>query len=208
MNWKNIIRKEKLTDDKFSEMLQQDRWNPYKPKPNLPYEDSLVLVDNVEKFAEGIKEIIYNSTKKPGTRIHNTWATNNYESEDWFDAKIGEKEGNYYQFMLEVISKPENFLEAAKIFGKLDIDNPQVLEKVLSELSRIGIQMDSFPDIKGLLPEKAESSTHSGEDYTNKIREIIRMYKSMNKPITQESIMEELDMKEWSDKYDNLLQGV
>ena len=67
--------------------------------------------------------------------------------------------------------------------------------------------MEEFKKVKGLLPQ--EATGNGGDvDLTPKIKQVIQMLKHMNKPITQESVLDELGLDEqtWKEEYNELLR--
>lgn len=91
-------------------------------------------------------------------------------------------------------------------FDGLDLNKH--LQYFITVMKTYGYNMEEFKKVKGLLPQEATSG--GGDvDLTPKIKQVIQMFKHMNKPITQESVMEELDLdeKNWKDEYDKLLRN-
>jgi hypothetical protein len=104
------------------------------------------------------------------------------------------------------IDNPQYIIDEAK---KLDINlhDPFILRIFLTKMKERGWDMKEFENIKGLLPQEAAGGD-SSVDLTPKIKEAVKMFKHMNKPITQESILDELELDErmWKDEYDELLE--
>tara|TARA_R100001463_G_scaffold88622_1_gene143377 strand:+ start:2452 stop:3066 length:615 start_codon:yes stop_codon:yes gene_type:complete len=91
-----------------------------------------------------------------------------------------------------------------KYINGLDLNKH--LQYFITVMKTHGYNMEEFKKVKGLLSQEANSG--GGDvDLTPKIKQVIQMFKHMNKPITQESVMEELDLdeKSWKDEYDKLL---
>ena len=116
------------------------------------------------------------------------------------------------------LSNPNDIIKLAKIgmdgnemsdwnyfHGELDLTNEKNLKFFLLMMKEHGYDMEEF-NAAGLLQENV-SGNPTKEDYSNKIKTVIQMLKSMNKPINKETIMYELDMDEnqWEEKYDKLL---
>ena len=70
-----------------------------------------------------------------------------------------------------------------------------------------GYNIDSF-ETAGLITEVSSGGQPPQYDYTDRIKEVIKILKNMNKPITQEIIMHQLDMEEdeWDEKYDKIMR--
>ena len=104
------------------------------------------------------------------------------------------------------LNNPQYIIDEAK---KLDINlhDPFILRIFLTKMKEREWGMKEFENIKGLLPQEATSGD-SPVDLTPKIKEAVKMFKHMNKPITQESILDELELDErmWKDEYDELLE--
>ena len=94
----------------------------------------------------------------------------------------------------------------ANKYRKFDLTAPNNLRLFLSTMKQKGYDMDMF-NVKGLLTQSSSEDLQQ-IDYTNQIKQTIQMLTRMNKPITKESIMYEIDMEEteWNDKYNKLLQ--
>jgi len=88
------------------------------------------------------------------------------------------------------------------------LDLNKHLQYFITVMKTYGYNMEEFKKVKGLLPQEANSG--GGDvDLTSKIKDAVRMLKHMNKPITKESVMEELELdeKNWKDEYDKLLRN-
>ena len=96
--------------------------------------------------------------------------------------------------------------EAKKI--DINLQDPSILRHFLVEMqTSFNWDMEIFENIKGLLPQEATGS-EGDVDLTPKIKQVIQMFKHMNKPITQESVLDELGLDEqtWKEEYDKLLR--
>lgn len=91
-------------------------------------------------------------------------------------------------------------------YSKFDLTAPNNLKLFMATMKKKGYDMDMF-NVKGLLTQ-GSSRDSPQTDYTNQIKQTIQMLTRMNKPITKESIMYEIDMEEseWNDKYNKLMQ--
>ena len=89
---------------------------------------------------------------------------------------------------------------------QFDLTAPNNLKLFMSTMKQKGYDMDMF-NVKGLLTQGSDNGNPQ-TDYTKSIKDAIQMLTRMNKPITKESIMYEIDMEEseWNDKYNKLLQ--
>ena len=112
-----------------------------------------------------------------------------------FDLERGEfmSDGRYNYFQTSV-------------WRKFDLTAPNNLKLFMATMKQRGYDMDMF-DVKGLLTQGSSKDSQQ-TDYTSQIKQTIQMLTRMNKPITKESIMYEIDMEEseWNDKYNKLLQ--
>jgi len=105
------------------------------------------------------------------------------------------------------LDNPQYIIDEAK---KVDINlqDPSILRHFLVEMqTSFNWDMEIFGNIKGLLPQEATSG--GGDvDLTPKIKQVIQMLKHMNKPITQESVLDELGLDEqtWKEEYNELLR--
>ncbi len=91
-------------------------------------------------------------------------------------------------------------------YRKFDLTAPNNLKLFMATMKQRGYDMNMF-NVKGLLTQGSSKDSQQ-TDYTNQIKQTIQMLTRMNKPITKESIMYEIDMEEseWNDKYNKLLQ--
>ena len=91
-------------------------------------------------------------------------------------------------------------------YGYVDFDNPAQVTHFLKAMKARGYNMEAFKS-KGLLTQGSSKTSPQKVDYTDRIKETIKVLRHMNKPITEETIMYELDMEEgdWDDKYNELI---
>ena len=91
--------------------------------------------------------------------------------------------------------------------GIVHFDNPAQVTHFLKAMKARGYNMEAFKS-KGLLTQGSSKTSPQKQDYTNRIKETIKVLRNMNKPITEETIMYELDMEEgdWDDKYNELIR--
>lgn len=126
--------------------------------------------------------------------------------------------GGKSEFIKEYdLTNPNDIIELAKVsfphgeyafdipYNGIDLTIERNLKYFLLMMGEHGYDMEGF-NAAGLLQENV-SGNPTKEDYSNKIKTVIQMLKSMNKPINKETIMYELDMDEnqWEEKYDKLL---
>jgi len=90
---------------------------------------------------------------------------------------------------------------------QMDFNDPKQVNHFLKTMKDEGYNMVSFKT-KGLLTESSSGGQPIREDYTVRVKEVIKILKNMNKPITQEIIMHQLDMEEdeWDEKYDKIMR--
>ena len=90
-------------------------------------------------------------------------------------------------------------------FDGLDLNKH--LQYFITVMKTYGYNMEEFKKVKGLLPQ--EATGNGGDvDLTPKIKDAVKMLKHMNKPITQESVLDELGLDEqtWKEEYNELLR--
>ena len=88
----------------------------------------------------------------------------------------------------------------------MNFSNPAQVTQFVKAMKARGYDMEAFKS-KGLLTQGSSKTSPQKQDYTNRIKETIKVLRNMNKPITEETIMYELDMEEgdWDDKYNELI---
>ena len=91
--------------------------------------------------------------------------------------------------------------------GNMDFNSPFHVKTFLKMMKLSGYNIDSF-ETAGLITEVSSGGQSPQYDYTDRIKEVIKILKNMNKPITQEIIMHQLDMEEdeWDEKYDKIMR--
>ena len=150
----------------------------------------------VEYFAEGLANLLDKNISKVTYTLgyyDPKYLDLNNPNDLIFLAKTGVRMNG---IDLEKIGKEDGF----------DLTNPSNFKYFISIMNKRGYKMDMF-DVKGLLAQGSDSGNPQ-TDYTKSIKDAIQMLTRMNKPITKESIMYEIDMEEseWNDKYNKLLQ--
>ena len=157
---------------------------------------------------------------------------NRLEGKDWDASPTGNlHEGDWrardaFSYLLDLDKKlaiinfdphnPQEIINEAKklkwvIMGwdrKYDgLDLNEHLQYFIAVMKTYGYNMEEFKNVKGLLPQEATGS--GGDiDLTSKIKDAVKMLKHMNKPITKESVLDELEIDErmWKEEYDKLLR--
>ena len=153
-----------------------------------PLSSSQQQLEDADKFADLIRDLLEGRLYRFG----NGKATEDYD-----------------------LNNPNDIIEISKIrnswrdtdLGNMDFDNPAQVTHFLKAMKARGYDMESFKS-KGLLTQGSSKTSPQKQDYTNRIKETIKVLRNMNKPITEETIMYELDMEEgdWDDKYNELIQ--
>ena len=171
-----------------------------------PPSDSQRKLVEAEEFADWISDLLdfpltYQSKKQ--AEYFDKWAGNNA-------MKITGSYNPSYKIMEDYdLNNPSDVIELSKVgyFYPMDFDNPAQVTHFLKTMKVKGYDMEAFKS-KGLLTQGSSKTSPQKVDYTDRIKETIRVLRNMNKPITEETIMYELDMEEgdWDDKYNELIQ--
>jgi hypothetical protein len=181
-----------------------------KVKPHLSA--SQKDLEEAEVFAVWISDLLDIGTYQSKKHIEefDRWARNN----------AIKNTGSYnpsYKIMEDYdLNNPSDVIELSKTgydffkgFGTyhMDFNNPAQVTHFLKTMKLKGYDMEAFKS-KGLLTQGSSKTSPQKQNYTNRIKETIKVLRNMNKPITEETIMYELDMEEgdWDDKYNELIQ--
>ena len=163
-------------------------------------------LEDADKFADLIRDLLEGRTHhfdRYSKRVGNS-------GKDWWGVNLLAKDYdlNNPNDIIEISNKIEDWdIDGDFKFGYVDFDNPAQVTHFLKAMKARGYNMEAFKS-KGLLTQGSSKTSPQKQDYTNRIKETIKVLRNMNKPITEETIMYELDMEEgdWDDKYNELIQ--
>ena len=224
--WKEILKLEKVENwfeickevgwvSNFTEALDDRLTNR---------QEYMAVSQHNNKLNEKIKEIkIEREVMREEWNKEHLWATKRREDE-WqksvktlmdLESKIKKPKFNKHSSINRIdilhdisqLDNPQYIIDEAKKLN-INLQDPSILRHFLVEMqTSFNWDMEIFENIKGLLPQEATGS-EGDVDLTPKIKQVIQMFKHMNKPITQESVLDELGLDEqtWKEEYDKLLR--
>ena len=173
-----------------------------------------LVVDILEKkdiksiYGDNIDEYIRKENfdmNKPQDIVRLSEGINKEKRKDWTDNPANfwrDTGGSVYNRM----KKPGSRFYGENV-GNMDFKSSVHVKTFLKMMEESGYNIDSF-ETAGLITEVSSGGQSPQYDYTDRIKEVIKILKNMNKPITQEIIMHQLDMEEdeWDEKYDKIMR--
>ena len=154
-------------------------------------------LEEADMFADFIRDLL-----EGRTHHFDRWSKS---AAGWGDFKLAED----YD-----LNNPNDIIEISNLvkdkgwdrYGYMNFSNPAQVTQFVKAMKARGYDMEAFKS-KGLLTQGSSKTSPQKQDYTNRIKETIKVLRNMNKPITEETIMYELDMEEgdWDDKYNELI---
>jgi hypothetical protein len=144
------------------------------------------------------KEILKSTPYAVGKNLHKrverfVW----YLTSDIRDDRIDE---NFINDIPKLIEYARNL----KRYSRIDLTDAKTLDIFLAEMKGKGYEMGEMGQAQ--LTENVSSKSKDGQDYSMAVKDTIRMLRNMGKEVTEETVMDELGLEEWDDKYDKLLK--
>tara|TARA_R110002020_G_C16293867_1_gene772639 strand:- start:1979 stop:2668 length:690 start_codon:yes stop_codon:yes gene_type:complete len=225
MDWKGVLKKAPEEDDVYKwQDTEEQTVNPASIEKfaNLVI-DILEKKDIKSIYGDNIDEYIREGNfdmNNPKDIVRLSEGVNKENSKSWRDnlENFRERTGRWgmrvrgSQPKYEWKRKPASRFYGENV-GNMDFNSPFHVKTFLKMMKVSGYDIDSF-ETTGLITEVSSGGhipryfPNPQYDYTDRIKEVIKILKNMNKPITQEIIMHQLDMEEdeWDEKYDKIIR--